>query len=51
MLLKMVMSLEQAACPFVGPNPYQEKNSNLTHKKPLIYCIMMVVTLKLHSQF
>ena len=45
-----VISLEQVTFPFVGPNPCQEKSSNITPQKPVIYGIIMVVTLKLHSQ-
>ena len=42
--------LEQTTFPFVGPNPYQEKSSIITSQKPVIHGIIMVVTLKLHSQ-
>ena len=45
-----VISLEQVTFPFVGPNPCQEKSSNITPQKPVIYGIIMEVTLKLHSQ-
>ena len=45
-----VISLEQTTFPFVGPNPYQEKSSIITSQKLVIHGIIMVVTLKLHSQ-